>query len=162
MTSTVADLPLPPGATSSYPAAINDNGVIVGYTNGPNNQRLPTRWNPELSPTTLPLLPGDPMGYVEAVSDDGTAAGWSGSHPARWAPDGTLTQLQPLPGDTRTTFRAMSRTGIAAGDARTALPSRSTRARPTPPHGSSRSTTPAPCSHGGPCRPAARSTSPAP
>ncbi|UJB44836.1 hypothetical protein [Streptomyces sp. A1-5] len=111
-----ADLPLPPGATSSYPAAINDNGVIVGYTNGPNNQMSPVRWNPDLSPTTLPLLPGDPMGYVEAVSDDGTAAGWSGSHTVRWAPDGTVTQLQPLPGDTSADFRAMSRTGIAVGE----------------------------------------------
>ncbi|WP_116209202.1 hypothetical protein [Streptomyces olivoreticuli] len=111
-----ADLPLPPGATSSYPAAINDNGVIVGYTDGPNNRMYPVRWNPDLSPTTLPLLPGDPMGYVEAVSDDGTAAGWSGSHTVRWAPDGTVTQLQPLPGDTSVGFRAMSRTGIAVGE----------------------------------------------
>ncbi|MFD9636494.1 hypothetical protein [Streptomyces violascens] len=110
------DLPLPPGATWSYPAAINDNGVIVGYTDGPNNRMSPVRWNPDLSPTTLPLLPGDPMGYVEAVSDDGTAAGWSGSHSVRWAPDGTVTQLQPLPGDTSADFRAMSRTGIAVGE----------------------------------------------
>lgn len=111
-----ADLPLPPGATSSYPAAINDNGVIVGHTDGPNNRMSPVRWNPDLSPTTLPLLPGDPMGYAEAVSDDGTAAGWSGSHTVRWAPDGTVTQLQPLPGDTSAYFRAMSRTGIAVGE----------------------------------------------
>ncbi|MFB7597303.1 hypothetical protein [Streptomyces sp. NPDC056160] len=111
-----ADLPLPPGATSSYPAAINGNGVIVGHTAGPGNQMSPVRWNPDLSPTTLPLLPGDPMGYVEAVSDDGTAAGWSGSHTVRWAPDGTVTRLQPLPGDTSTVFRAMSRTGIAVGE----------------------------------------------
>lgn len=110
------DLPLPPGAISSHPAAINDDGVIVGYTQGSNNQMSPTRWDPDLSPTTLPLLPGDPMGYVEAVSDDGTAAGWSGSHPVRWAPDGTVTPLQPLPGDARTDFRAMSRTGIAVGE----------------------------------------------
>ncbi|MGW1073705.1 hypothetical protein [Streptomyces sp. NPDC002537] len=111
-----ADLPLPPGATSSYPAAINDNGVIVGYTTGPNNRMSPVRWNPDLSPTTLPLLPGDPMGYVEAVSEDGTAAGSSGSHTVRWAPDGAVTQLQPLPGDTSADFRAMSRTGIAVGE----------------------------------------------
>ncbi|MFF4410527.1 hypothetical protein [Streptomyces sp. NPDC001404] len=112
-----ADLPLPPGATSSYAAAINDNGVIVGYTDGPNNRMSPVRWNADLTPATLPpLLPGDPTGYVEAVSDDGTAAGYSGGHPARWAPDGTVTQLQPLPGDTSTIFRAMSRTGIAVGE----------------------------------------------
>ncbi|MET9148173.1 hypothetical protein [Streptomyces sp. NPDC004042] len=112
-----ADLPLPPGATSSYPAAINDHGVVVGYTVGPDNRRSPVRWDLDyLTSTTLPLLPGDPMGYAEAVSDDGTAAGWSGSHTVRWAPDGTVTQLQPLPGDTRAVFRAMSRTGIAVGE----------------------------------------------
>ncbi|MFC8428318.1 hypothetical protein [Streptomyces sp. NPDC057253] len=115
-TDAATDLPLPPGANSSYPAAINDDGVIVGYTTVSNNQMSPTRWNPDLSPTTLPLLPGDPMGYVESVSDDGTAAGWSGSHPVRWPPDGTVTPLQPLPGDTWTVLRAMSRTGIAVGE----------------------------------------------
>ncbi|MGA4838275.1 hypothetical protein [Streptomyces sp. G45] len=110
------DLPLPPGALSSFPAAINDDGVIVGHTNDANHRMSPTRWSPDLTPTTLPLLPGDPMGYVQAVSDDGTAAGWSGSHTVRWAPDGTVTRLQPLPGDTLTIFRALSRTGIAVGE----------------------------------------------
>ncbi|MFD7452649.1 hypothetical protein [Kitasatospora sp. NPDC059827] len=111
------DLPLPPGAVGSDPAAVNDNGVIVGYVTDPQNQDLPVRWNADLSATTLPLLPGDPSGRAVAVAADGAAVGYSGNRTVRWAPDGTVSALPLLPADAGGWgyIYAMSRTGTAVG-----------------------------------------------
>ncbi|MET8542267.1 hypothetical protein ABZW03_16640 [Kitasatospora sp. NPDC004799] len=111
------DLPLPPGAVGSHPAAVNDNGVIVGDVTDPNYRMSPVRWNADLSPTALPLLPGDASGYAVAVSDDGTAVGYSGNRLVRWSPDGTVTALPLLPGDAAGWgyIHSISRTGTAVG-----------------------------------------------
>lgn len=115
--NTAVDLPLPPGAVGSDPAAVNDHGVIVGYVTDPTNHDLPVRWNADLTPTALPLLPGDADGRAVAVSDDGSAVGYSGNHTVRWAPDGTVSVLPLLPSDTAGWgyIYAISRTGTAVG-----------------------------------------------
>ncbi|MFJ9690651.1 hypothetical protein [Kitasatospora sp. NPDC101183] len=117
--ATVAvDLPLPPGAVSSYPAGLNDSGVVVGYGTDANYRMFPVRWNADLSAAALPLVAGDTSGYALGISNEGSSIGFSGNHPVRWAADGTVTTLQSLPGDTPNSGypRAISSTGTVVGE----------------------------------------------
>src|SRR5688572_21138499 len=72
---TATDLGLLPDAFSTVPCAINSDGVIVGWAQGPQAQTRGFRWDAKAGITLIPNPEGYAFSVVRDISDTGVIVG---------------------------------------------------------------------------------------
>ncbi|MBX3354144.1 MAG: hypothetical protein KF724_00420 [Phycisphaeraceae bacterium] len=93
------DLPLPPGAgpKGANTVAVNDSGVVVGfsYQGTSGSQLVGCVWMPDGTVTTISPAPGGTSSKTNAVNNQGAVVGSSAGKPYVWL-NGEMTLL-PIP-----------------------------------------------------------------
>ncbi|MBW4721540.1 hypothetical protein [Saccharothrix obliqua] len=116
------DLGVLPGGSSSQAVAVNDNGVVVGFSNteprSPKHRAV--KWGADGKPVALDLLPGESQSRASQINDDEVVAGVSYDDqgyptPVRWDRAGRVTELPLLPGHTSGVVTALTRSGTVLG-----------------------------------------------
>jgi len=117
--STAVDLGTLPGYLNSRPTGVNDDGIIVGYTEYPGQRAV--RWDRRGRITDLGTLGGS---YSQAVGINarGTVVGHAAtadgmSRAVRWDPAGRITVLDLLPGGTGGAVIAINDDDMVTGHA---------------------------------------------
>lgn len=124
-TPTVTALNPLPGDTDDAPVAIDNAGMIVGYsTRSPyqnDYQEHAIRWNSAGTAVALAVSPGDTYSRPTGLNQAGVAVGYSWAsgtsafHALRWNRDGTVTALPILSGDTYSKAVALNDRGTVIG-----------------------------------------------
>lgn len=110
---------LPAGGEESYATALNDLGVVAGFSRSGLDSSSWV-WSPASGIVTIPMLPGATSMEPEAISDSGTVVGraWRPGTPGtrawKWSPRGGLVDLGGAPLATSTTTTTSS-VGSTAG-----------------------------------------------
>jgi probable HAF family extracellular repeat protein len=101
---TITDLGTLPSGNSSYAAAINDQGTVVGQASISNTISHAFVWTSALGMEDLGVYPGDSGSYASGIDSLGDivgtsyASGLSPSHAVIWRHSGELQQLGTLGG----------------------------------------------------------------
>jgi probable HAF family extracellular repeat protein len=106
----MALLPVLPGDNSSEALAINDAGVISGFSGGPSGLRA-VLWTEE-NVRELDGLSGSDHSEAVSLNSSGDAVGFSdsanGRHALLWIKSGTMRDLGDLPGDDSSSAAAIN------------------------------------------------------
>ena len=115
----VTALPLLPGGSTGWGFAVNDRGVVVGYSGDAQGLNRAVRWAPDGGVRDLGTLPGDTQATAYAIAVDGTVVGrsvlGSRNRAVRWNPCGPPVELPGLAGSAVTRAYSINRTGVVAG-----------------------------------------------
>ncbi|MBT2209526.1 hypothetical protein [Actinomadura sp. NEAU-AAG7] len=116
----IVNLGVLPGGNTSRATAVNDQGVIAGYSNTAKGTYHAVRWNPTGGITDLGLLPGGTYSYAHGINNRGEIVGYANTangtdRAVRWAPNGAITDLGTLPGRSGGYAAAINDTGAVVG-----------------------------------------------
>ncbi|WP_104479979.1 hypothetical protein V5P93_003576 [Actinokineospora auranticolor] len=111
---------LSPGA-ESYPEAMNDSDVVVGYAGGaPDGRRHPVRWTASGQVVRLPEPPGAVNGVATGISNQGLVVGWAefpgvGVRALLWDRDGNVIELPLAPDQSLSAALGVTEDGLVVG-----------------------------------------------
>lgn len=114
---------LAPGA-ESYPQAINDFDVVVGYAGGPDGHRHPVRWTADGRVADLGLPPGAVDGTAQGIDNRGLIVGWADfadgrAHALLWDHGNGVLELPSPPGEVVSWALGITEDGLIVGDVNT-------------------------------------------
>jgi probable HAF family extracellular repeat protein len=101
--------------------AINDSGVIVGYSDDAAGIARPFRWTEIGGMVALPVPPGAGDGQARGINGSGTVVGFyhptgSDQRAAAWPAGGGVVELPLCSGGTWSTAWAINDAGVVVGD----------------------------------------------
>ena len=127
------DLGALPGFPHSSATAINNSGVVVGYTwNLTLTGWHAFQWTAAGGLVDLGTLPGGSSSFATAVNAIGTVVGWASTsagdiHAVLWSASGAIQDLGTLPFDVRSSASAIDDAGRVVGVSRSSASARAFR-----------------------------------
>src|SRR4051794_4510602 len=119
---TITDIGVLPGGSESHARAINNAGVVAGWSED-GHERHAIRWSNGVL-TNAGDPPGAPWSEAWAINDAGQLGGITGrtdggyEYPARWAAAGGAVDLGGPVGNALGAITSINRFGVAAGGQR--------------------------------------------